>query len=76
MKLGTYRHFKGNFYQVLGIALHSETEQEFVVYRALSGGQNLWIRPLTMFQESVHVEGRTVPRFSFVQDRAAPSEWE
>lgn len=60
---GRYRHYKGNFYQVIGVARHSETDELLVVYRPLYGEQGLWVRPLAMFQESVFVEGRCMPRF-------------
>lgn len=50
---GVYRHFKGNYYEVIGTALHSETEEEFVVYRALYGSAGLWVRPAAMFCERV-----------------------
>jgi hypothetical protein len=61
---GRYRHFKGAFYQVIGCAKHSETEEELVVYRDQS--QRLWVRPLAMFLESVARDGSLVPRFSYV----------
>jgi len=60
---GRYRHYKGNFYEVVGIARHSETEEELVVYRKLYGDHSLWVRPLGMFMENVQVDGRSVPRF-------------
>jgi hypothetical protein len=60
---GRYRHYKGNEYTVLGVARHSETEERFVVYRQEYGARELWVRPLSMFAESVEVGGRTVPRF-------------
>jgi hypothetical protein len=60
---GRYRHYKGNEYAVIGVAKHSETEEEFVVYRALYGDHGLWIRPVEMFVESVSVNGRAIPRF-------------
>jgi hypothetical protein len=60
---GRYRHYKGNFYEVVGIARHSETEEELVVYRKLYGDHSLWVRPLGMFVEDVLVDGRSVPRF-------------
>lgn len=63
---GRYRHYKGNDYEVLGVARHSETMEEFVVYRALYGEQGLWVRPLAMFQETVVRDGVTVPRFLYV----------
>lgn len=61
---GRYRHYKGNDYQVIGIARHSETEEELVVYRCLYGDHSLWVRPLAMFMEEVEVAGRLVPRFA------------
>lgn len=60
---GIYRHYKGQQYEVLGVAKHSETEEEFVVYRALYGERGLWIRPLAMFVERVEKDGVSVPRF-------------
>jgi hypothetical protein len=65
---GRYRHYKGSFYEVLGVARHSETEEELVVYRCLYGDDSLWVRPLAMFTEKVHVEGRPVPRFARCED--------
>jgi hypothetical protein len=64
MEPGTYRHYKGGLYEVLGVARHSETEEELVVYRALYGEGGLWVRPRAMFEETVLVDGRSVPRFS------------
>ncbi len=61
---GRYRHYKGNIYEVFGVARHSETGEELVVYRCLYGDCSLWVRPLTMFLESVQVDGRSLPRFS------------
>ena len=65
---GRYRHYKGNEYEVVGVARHSETEEEMVVYRTLYGDHSLWVRPLAMFRESVVVDGRGVPRFERVGD--------
>lgn len=70
MKKGIYKHYKGNNYQVIDCAIHTETGEEMVIYKALyetkhnNGG--LWARPLTMFAENVQVEGKTVPRFKFI----------
>jgi hypothetical protein len=64
MEPGTYRHYKGNLYEVLGVARHSETEEALVVYRALYGAGGLWVRPLAMFEETVVLNGREVPRFA------------
>lgn len=61
---GTYRHYKGNLYEVVDVATHSETEERLVVYRALYGERGLWVRPLAMFTETVEVDGETVPRFA------------
>ena len=63
---GRYRHYKGNEYRVLGLARHSETLETLVVYQALYGERGLWVRPATMFVETVVHEGQRVPRFAFV----------
>jgi hypothetical protein len=65
-KPGRYRHYKGNEYEVIGTATHSETEEALVVYRPLYGERGLWVRPLGMFCESVTVGSETVPRFLYV----------
>jgi len=66
---GRYRHYKGNDYQVIGIARHSETEEELVVYRKLYDDGSLWVRPLAMFVEDVSVDGRSVPRFAWLGEK-------
>jgi len=66
IRTGIYRHFKGNLYEVLDIARHSETLQDYVVYRALYGERGLWVRPLAMFLETVERDGRVQSRFEFV----------
>lgn len=63
---GRYRHFKGGEYEVLGVARHSETEEELVVYRALYGAGGLWARPASMWNETVSHCGREVPRFTCI----------
>ncbi len=63
---GLYRHYKGNNYEVYGIARHSETEEELVVYRALYGEFGLWVRPLRMFIETVEKNGVVQARFAYV----------
>jgi len=63
---GRYRHFKGKEYIVLGVAKHSETLKEMVVYRQDYGEYGLWVRPKEMFLESVQIEGRTVSRFQYI----------
>lgn len=64
---GRYRHFKGNEYEVLGIARHSETDERLVVYRPLYGAGELWVRPLSMFAGTVEHNGTTVPRFARIE---------
>ena len=64
---GRYRHYKGNEYTVLGVAKHSETLEELVVYRQEYGDRGLWVRPAAMFAETVEVNGQTVPRFAFLR---------
>ncbi|MDQ2075360.1 DUF1653 domain-containing protein [Marinimicrobium sp. ABcell2] len=63
---GRYRHYKGNEYQVLGVATHSESGEAMVVYRCLYGDYDLWVRPLSMFTEQVTLEGESVPRFRYL----------
>jgi hypothetical protein len=65
---GTYRHYKGPLYEVVGEATHSETEEALVVYWALYGERGLWVRPLAMFTETVVVDGVEQPRFALVTD--------
>lgn len=65
---GIYRHYKGNLYQVLHTACHSETGEWLVVYRALYGDYGVWVRPLAMFCESVKIDGKTLPRFELIKD--------
>ena len=65
---GRYRHYKGNYYEVIGTARHSETDERLVVYRPLYGERGLWVRPEAMFQETVSVAGSSVPRFEKCPD--------
>jgi len=65
---GRYQHYKGKYYVVFGVAKHSETEEELVVYRTDYGDKSLWVRPLTMFTESVEVNGVTTPRFRRIDE--------
>lgn len=71
---GYYRHFKGNLYQVIGVARHSETEEEMVVYRALYGEMGLWVRPAAMWNETVTRDGKTFQRFTFVGETLPEAE--
>ena len=68
MKLGKYQHYKGNFYRVIGIAKHSETLEDIVVYEPLYSNpkSKLWVRPKKMFLEKIKINGKTIPRFKFV----------
>ena len=67
LKPGIYRHFKGGLYQVLHVARHSETQEAYVVYRALYGARGLWVRPLAMFMERIERDGVVLPRFAWVE---------
>ncbi|MBU2540143.1 DUF1653 domain-containing protein [Patescibacteria group bacterium] len=78
IKTGIYQHFKGNNYEVLGTAKHSETLEELVVYKSLyacpsearkrmRGDGELWVRPLKMFLEKVEIGGKKVPRFKYIK---------
>ena len=66
IKIVRYRHFKGNEYEVLGIAKHSETTEEMVVYRALYGEHGLWVRPASMWNETVERDGKVYQRFTYI----------
>ena len=68
IRKGIYRHFKGNLYQLLDIAKHSETLEDMVVYRALYGEHGLWVRPLSMWEEEVERDGKVMKRFTFVRE--------
>lgn len=68
IKPGLYRHYKGNDYRVIGVATHSEDESKLVVYQPQYGEQGLWVRPLDMFTETVDVAGKSVPRFTLIDD--------
>ncbi len=68
IKPGRYRHFKGNEYEVIGIARHSETQEEMVVYRALYGDFGLWVRPARMWNETVERDGKTFRRFTYIDE--------
>ena len=74
---GLYRHYKGQQYRVLGVAKHSENEEELVIYQALYGAFGLWARPLSMFIEPVEVEGKRQDRFALLkaeESTFAPAE--
>lgn len=66
IKIGKYRHFKGGEYEVLGIAKHSETQEEMVVYRALYGERQIWVRPASMWNERIERNGESFLRFTYI----------
>lgn len=66
IKLGRYRHFKGKEYKVEAIATHSETLEPMVVYRALYGDGDLWVRPAAMWNETIERDGKTFQRFTYI----------
>ena len=67
IKIGRYRHYKGNEYEVIGIAKHSETLEPMVVYRDLYGEKEIWVRPAFMWNETVTVNGTEVKRFTYIK---------
>ena len=71
LKPGIYRHFKGNLYELIGVAKHSETLEEMVVYRAMYGEKGLWVRPAGMWNEEITRDGKTVRRFTPVEPEEA-----
>lgn len=66
IKIGKYRHFKGNEYEVIAIAKHSETTEDYVVYKALYGDGGIWVRPASMWNETVERDGATYKRFTYI----------
>ena len=68
LQLGLYQHFKGNYYKVITLAKHSETEQELVIYQAMYGDKEFWARPLDMFLQIVEHNGERVQRFRYCEN--------
>ena len=68
IELGKYRHFKGNEYEVIGFAKHSETLELMVLYRPLYGEGGLWVRPVAMWNEEISRDGKTFKRFEKIKD--------
>jgi len=66
INMGRYKHFKGGEYEVMAIAQHSETLEKLVIYRPLYGQPSIWVRPLSMFQDMKEINGKLVPRFTFM----------
>lgn len=71
IKIGRYRHYKGEIMEVIGISLHSETLEEFVIYKHVSGKRagepHFWVRPIKMFLEDMEINGKKIPRFEFIE---------
>ena len=68
--LGIYRHYKGNQYEVIGFAKHSETYEDMVVYKALYDEHGIWVRPLAMWDNPIDIDGKTVKRFEYIDKNA------
>jgi hypothetical protein len=68
IKLGKYQHFKGNYYQVLHLARHSETEEYLVVYHPFNNADDIWVRPLSMFNETIVRDRKKVQRFKYIEE--------
>lgn len=66
LQLGTYRHYKGKLYEVLGVVRHSETLAPLVLYRPMQGDGTIWVRPFEMFVESIEIQGVRQPRFAHI----------
>jgi len=69
MKLGIYKHFKGNLYEVVAVAKHSETLEDMVVYKALYGDGDVWVRPLSMWDDVVERDGNKFKRFELIEEK-------
>ena len=67
LKLGEYEHFNGKHYNILGVAKHSETLEELMVYQALYGEKQIWVRPINMIFDEVEFDGMKMPRFKFIK---------
>jgi hypothetical protein len=72
--LGHYRHYKGGEYEVLGIVRHSESTEAMVLYSPLYNDTGAWVRPYSMFFETIEADGKTEPRFALVKAKASPSK--
>lgn len=68
VKLGKYQHFKGNYYQVIHLAKHSETEEYLVVYHPSKNKEDIWVRPLAMFNEKISKDGKQYQRFTYINE--------
>jgi hypothetical protein len=68
IKLGKYQHFKGSYYQVLHLARHSETEEYLIVYHPFDSPDDIWVRPLAMFNETIIRDGKSIQRFKHIEE--------
>lgn len=68
IKLGKYKHFKGNEYEVIALAKHSETLEDMVVYKALYGERGIWVRPASMWNDTIEKDGEKVKRFTYMEE--------
>ena len=68
IKLGKYRHYKGNLYEVIGFATHSETLEPMVIYKALYGDYSIWVRPASMWNEIVQIDNQSIARFTYIEE--------
>ena len=68
IKLGTYRHYKGNTYKVLHIAKHSETLEDMVIYQDINAPDKIWARPASMWNDNIEIDGKTVKRFELIEE--------
>ena len=73
--LDVYRHYKGNQYEVIGFAKHSETLEDMVIYKALYGERESWVRPLSMWENLIEIDGKTVKRFEYVGESDRQNEF-
>jgi hypothetical protein len=69
IKLGKYRHYKGNLYEVIAFAKHSETLEDMVIYKALYGDGGTWVRPLSMWENPIEIDGKIVKRFEYIEEK-------
>ena len=72
LKLGKYQHYKNNLYEVIGLGVHTETQEEVVIYKSLYDTEkfksgSLWVRPMSMFFENINYNGNIIPRFKFLE---------
>lgn len=68
IKPGIYEHYSGKQYDIIGVARHSETLEDMVVYQARYGENDIWVRPYDMFLETVEIDGKKVPRFKLIKE--------